>query len=116
MLSKHFLIIFLLIGSTAFAQKGMITGKVIDAKTGLPLDGSSIFLIEKSTTAMADQNGVFHFYKLQAGNYTLKCRYIGYVEKIITDIKKEKENLRPLAEEPPPSEEPEEDLGTHWVE
>ena len=29
---------------------------------------------------------------------------------------KEKENLRPLAEEPPPSEEPEEDLGTHWVE
>jgi hypothetical protein len=93
MISKYFLIIFLLIGSTAFAQKGIITGKVIDAKTGLPLDGSSIFLVEKSTSAMADQNGVFHFYKLQAGTYSLKCRYIGYVEKIITDINvKENEN------------------------
>jgi len=47
MLSKHFLILFLLIGSTAFAQKGMITGKAVDAQTGLPLEGSSIFLIEK---------------------------------------------------------------------
>ncbi len=94
MISKHFLIIiFLLIGSTAFAQKGMITGKVVDAQTGLPLDGSSIFLIEKSMSTISDQNGVFVFYKLQAGIYTLKCRYIGYGEKTITDIKvKENEN------------------------
>ncbi len=95
MISKHFLIIFLLIliGSTAFAQKGILTGKLVDAQTGLPLDGGSVFLIEKSISAVADQNGVFIFYKLQAGNYSVKCRYLGYVEKIVTDISVgEKEN------------------------
>lgn len=44
MISKHFLILFFLfIGSTTFAQKGMITGKAVDAQTGLPLEGSTIF-------------------------------------------------------------------------
>ena len=86
MISKYFLIIFLLIGSTTFAQKGIITGKVVDGQTGLPLGGGSIFLIEKSITVVSDQNGVFMFDKLQAGNYSLKCRYLGYVEKIVTDI------------------------------
>jgi len=87
MISKHFLILFFLfIGSTTFAQKGMITGKAVDAQTGLPLEGSTIFLIEKSIGTRADQNGVFVFGKLQAGNYSIKCSYMGYVEKIVTDI------------------------------
>ena len=87
MILKHFLItIFLLIGSTAFAQNGMITGKVVDAQTGLPLEGSTIFLIEKSIGTRSDLNGVFAFNKLQAGTYSVKCSYMGYVEKIVTDI------------------------------
>jgi hypothetical protein len=86
MLAKHFLIIFLFIGSAAIAQKGMITGKAVDAQTGLPLEGSTIFLIEKSIGKRADQNGVFVFDKLQAGTYSVKCSYMGYVEKIVTDI------------------------------
>ncbi len=73
-------------GTTAFAQKGMITGKVVDNLTGQPLGGGSIILIEKSISAVADQNGVFTFNKLPAGNYSVKCSYVGYVEKIVTDI------------------------------
>ncbi|MBK7763333.1 MAG: TonB-dependent receptor [Bacteroidetes bacterium] len=93
MISKYLLIIFLLIGTTTFAQKGIITGKLIDSQTGVPLDGGSIFLIEKSISALSDQNGVFIFNKLQAGNYSVKCRYLGYVEKIVTDINvRENEN------------------------
>ena len=66
MISKHFLILFLFIGSSAFAQKGIITGKILDDKTGLPLSGGSISLIEKSMSVVADQNGFFTFDKLQA--------------------------------------------------
>ncbi|MBL7773355.1 MAG: TonB-dependent receptor [Chitinophagaceae bacterium] len=84
--SKYIILLFLLIGSTAFAQKGIITGKVVDNQTGLPLGGSSIILVEKSISTVSDQNGVFNFDKLQAGNYTVKCSHIGYLEKIVTDI------------------------------
>ena len=86
MKSKYLLIIFLFIGSTAFAQKGIITGKVVHSQTGLPLSGDTITLIEKNISTISDQNGVFTFEKLQAGNYSVKCKRKGYVEKIVTDI------------------------------
>lgn len=93
MRSIYLLCIFLLIGGTSFAQRGIITGKMIDDKTGQSLGGGSVILVEKSVTAVADQNGVFIFDKLPAGNYTLKCSHVGYVEKIVTDIYvKENEN------------------------
>lgn len=87
MISKYLLVIlFLLLGSNAFAQKGMITGRVIDDQTGNPLGGDSILLIEKSVYVISDQNGVFVFNKLSAGTYSIKCRHKRYVEKIVTDI------------------------------
>ena len=86
MKSKYLLSIFLFIGSTAFAQKGIITGKVVHSQTGLPLSGDTITLIEKNIFTISDQNGVFTFEKLQAGNYSVKCKRKGYVEKIVTDI------------------------------
>jgi hypothetical protein len=86
MKSKYLLIIFLFIGSTVFAQKGIITGKVVHSQTGLPLSGDTITLIEKNISTISDQNGVFTFEKLQAGNYSVKCKRKGYVEKIVTDI------------------------------
>jgi len=86
MISKYLLIVFLLIGSNTFAQKAIITGKILDDQTGIALSGDSIVLIEKSITTKTDQNGIFTFSKLPAGNYSLKCRRKGYVEKIVTDI------------------------------
>ena len=85
-MSKYFIIICLLIGSTAFSQTAIITGKVLDGKTGLPLGGDSIVLVEKSISAVSDQNGIFIFNKLPAGNYSLKCKHKGYYDKIVTDI------------------------------
>lgn len=85
-MSKYFIIICLLIGSATFAQKGIITGKVVDAKTGLSLGGDSILLIENSIYAVSDFNGVFIFNKLPAGTYSVKCKHKGYNEKIVTDI------------------------------
>jgi hypothetical protein len=86
MISKYLLIVFLLIGGNTFAQKAIITGKILDDQTGIALSGDSIVLIEKSITAKTDQNGIFTFSKLPAGNYSLKCKRKGYVEKIVTDI------------------------------
>jgi len=85
-MSKYFIIICLLIGNATFAQTAIITGKVLDGKTGLPLGGDSIVLIEKSISAVSDQNGIFIFNKLPAGNYSLKCKHKGYYDKIVTDI------------------------------
>jgi hypothetical protein len=97
MISKHFLIIiFLLIGTATFAQKGMITGKAVDAQTGLPLEGCSIFVIEKTIGTRADQNGVFVLDKLQAGVYSVKCSYMGYVEKIVTDINVKENEIKEI--------------------
>ena len=86
-MSKYFIIIIcLLIGSATFAQTAIITGKVLDSKTGLPLGGDSIVLIEKSISTVSDQNGIFIFNKLPSGNYSLKCKHKGYYEKIVTEI------------------------------
>jgi hypothetical protein len=97
MISKYLLIVFLLIGSNTFAQKAIITGKILDDQTGIALSGDSIVLIEKSITTKTDQNGIFTFSKLPAGNYSLKCRRKGYVEKIVDIIKKKKYNICILA-------------------
>ena len=74
----------------------MITGKVLDSQTGLPLEGSSIFVIEKTIGTRADQNGVFVLGKLPAGVYSVKCSYMGYVEKIVTDINVKENEIKEI--------------------
>jgi TonB-dependent receptor len=74
-------------GPTAiFGQSGKISGKVISTRSGQPLDGTTIFLVENSKTAVADLNGNFSFGKLNAGTYSITCSYVGYDPKTISDI------------------------------
>jgi outer membrane receptor protein involved in Fe transport len=68
------------------AQTGSITGKVISASSGIALPSASLFLIEKTKTAVADINGNFSFNKLNPGTYSIKCSYGGFSEKIIDEI------------------------------
>lgn len=70
----------------AFAQSGKITGKVINANSGIALASATLTLTEKSLTIAADQNGVFVFGKLTPGIYSIRCTYGGYHEKIIDSI------------------------------
>jgi outer membrane receptor protein involved in Fe transport len=75
-----------IISNAVFAQSGKITGKVIDASSSSVLAGATLILIEKSKTAIADQNGDFTFSKLEPGSYSIKSSYSGYKEKIIDEI------------------------------
>ena len=68
------------------AQSASISGKVINATSGTPLSSASLFLVEKSKTAVADLNGNFNFNKLGPGTYSIKCTYGGFVDKIVDDI------------------------------
>jgi outer membrane receptor protein involved in Fe transport len=81
-----YLFVSLFFINVSLAQTGKITGKVITASSGEPLLGATLTLIEKSTTKISDQNGVFSFAKLAAGTYSIKCTYSGFEEKIIEEI------------------------------
>ena len=77
-----------------FAQTAKISGKVINAGSGQALSGANIFLVEKTTATTTDINGNFVFSKLAAGTYSIKCSYVGYLEKIIDEITiKDNENF-----------------------
>lgn len=68
------------------AQNGKISGKVINVSSGQVLSSATVILVEKSRREIADQNGAFSFSKLPAGVYSIKCSYVGYVEKLIDSV------------------------------
>jgi TonB-dependent receptor len=72
---------------SSIAQTGKITGRIIAASSGQNLSNATLLLIETKKTGVSDLNGNFSFGKLATGNYSIKCSFIGYSEKIIEDIK-----------------------------
>lgn len=86
MIKIYLLGLFFIISNFILAQSGKITGKVIDAGSGQGLANATVILIEKSRTQVADLNGNFAFNKLESGNYSLGCSYVGYIEKVIDEI------------------------------
>ena len=65
----------------AFSQKGRISGKIVDSKTGIVLAGATVTLqpVNKSTTS--DLNGMYSFNGISAGTYTVSVNYISYTPK-----------------------------------
>jgi len=95
---------FLMMSVMAFAQKGSIKGKVVD-ETNQPLPGASVSIDGTTLGATTDANGLYTIPGVNAGNYTLTAKFIGYVavKKTITvgstvltvdfDLKPESQNL-----------------------
>jgi outer membrane receptor protein involved in Fe transport len=82
----YLLAFFFVLSDVCSGQSGKISGTIIDAGSGKPLDGATITLIENSKTISADQNGNFSFGKLAAGKYSVKCSYTGHEQKIVDEI------------------------------
>jgi iron complex outermembrane receptor protein len=59
-------------------QKGKITGKVLDAQTGLPLATANIILHNTTIGAISGQDGTFEIMGVPFGEYILQVGYIGY--------------------------------------
>ncbi len=61
-----------------FSQTGyMVSGKVIDAVTRLPLQGASVFAENTTIGTATDTGGIFHL-RLPDGGYSLAITYTGY--------------------------------------
>ena len=87
MQSKFILVIgFFLCSFIAYSQNGIITGKITDASNNQILTGATISLKNSNFKTSSDIDGVYHFSRLAAGQYTLEVTYIGYTPKEISDI------------------------------
>lgn len=64
--------------SFAQGQSGSVQGEVVEASTGDPLPGANVFLQGTNKGASVDVNGAFEITDIEAGDYTLVIRFIGY--------------------------------------
>ncbi|PJJ54498.1 TonB-dependent receptor [Hymenobacter chitinivorans] len=71
------LFIFLIISSFAFAQQGVISGKVTDKKTGDGVIGATVLVTGTVQAAPVDVQGNYEL-KLDPGTYNITMTYIGY--------------------------------------
>jgi TonB-dependent receptor len=68
-----------------FAQKGTITGKVIEAESGFEVIGGNVLIQGTSTGTSTDLDGVYRL-EVTPGTYALECSYIGFENLIIQDV------------------------------
>ncbi|MEX0662055.1 MAG: carboxypeptidase-like regulatory domain-containing protein [Balneolaceae bacterium] len=76
---------FLSIAGSALAQKGTLTGVIIDEKTGEELIGVNIYIPNIDNGAVTDINGRYNL-QLEPGSYSIEVTYITHQKKIIEDI------------------------------
>lgn len=72
--------------TSAFAQTGTISGKVVDRETGETLIGVNILVQGSDIGASSDVDGEYRLSDLEPGSYTLVFSYIGYTKKTVTGV------------------------------
>lgn len=72
-----FLLMFAFISANVFAQKGGISGKVVD-ENNLPLPGASVSVDGTATSTQTDVNGNYRLVSLNYGNVSVTVKFIGY--------------------------------------
>src|SRR5690349_21574502 len=66
------------------SEKGSLTGKITDAKTGEILPGATIYIQELKTGAVANNNGMYKTPSIINGRYTIEVTYQGYASTVET--------------------------------
>ncbi|MEX0780839.1 MAG: TonB-dependent receptor [Balneolales bacterium] len=84
MRTLFFSFLFLLCSSQLFAQKGTVTGLVVDAQSGEELINANIFVPSISAGVATDISGTYNI-QLDPGSYSLEFSYISY-QKNLVDI------------------------------
>ncbi|KAA3609630.1 MAG: TonB-dependent receptor [Calditrichaeota bacterium] len=75
------LAIIIALPGSIFAQKGMVTGQVIDAETSDPLPGANVVVVGTNVGTAANIDGYFTL-NLAPGTYDILCSMIGYEKQI----------------------------------
>ena len=68
---------FCLAAISSWAQQSL-SGKVLDANSGEPLAGASVWAENQGKGGVTDENGLFTINKLTSGSLDLRVSYIGY--------------------------------------
>jgi outer membrane receptor protein involved in Fe transport len=71
---------------TAEAQTGKLTGIVLDAQSGVPLEGAQLVLQGTGITALTGSNGRYFLVNVPPGTYTLLVRRIGYSSAEVRNV------------------------------
>ncbi|MBT8381256.1 MAG: carboxypeptidase-like regulatory domain-containing protein, partial [Ignavibacteria bacterium] len=82
-----FLLLLLILPTIALAQSGKLRGKITDQETGEALIGANVIIVGSSFGAATDVNGDYIILNLNAGVYEVKCSYIGYQTRTISNIR-----------------------------
>lgn len=75
----------LFLSASIFAQKGILTGKVFDTKSGEGLIGASVSVKGTQTGIMTDIDGNYRL-ELSPGTYTIVAKFISYTDAEITNV------------------------------
>jgi outer membrane receptor protein involved in Fe transport len=96
LMRKLVFILFICTSSSLLAQKGSISGYVIDSLTEKPVEFTTIAILDQSNKAIngtiCDENGKFSIGKIDKGNYQLVVSFVGYGTKRFSFEVKDKGN------------------------
>ncbi len=73
--------------TTAFAQYGKISGRVIDKESKEPLIGASVSIVGTSSGAVTDVDGRYIIFNLPVGFYNVRATYVGYQQVTVSDVR-----------------------------
>ncbi|WKL47060.1 TonB-dependent receptor [Flavobacterium pectinovorum] len=74
----YLVVTFFLLTLSGYAQKAIISGKVLDADDKLPLPGAMIQIVGDNKYTVSDYNGRFELLNINVGTYQVTVKYIGY--------------------------------------
>jgi TonB-dependent receptor len=78
-MKKNYLVVFLfLVTLMGYAQKGIVSGKILDAADKFPLPGAMIQITGQNKYTISDSNGRYEFLNVSPGAYQIEISYIGY--------------------------------------
>lgn len=72
--------------ASLFAQKGKISGLIIDKSTQETLIGVNVSIDSSTLGATSDMDGKYEIADLEPGKYTIVFSYIGYADKKISNV------------------------------
>lgn len=73
-----------LVPSGLEAQRASITGRIISAQSGEPIEGAEVDLRGHPHAAVTSQQGLFRMSEIPAGDHVLKISYLGAQSKNLT--------------------------------
>ena len=73
-----FILLIFLIPASLFSQTGKIAGRIINKKSGEPIEGVSVFLEDSKTGTYTKADGTYILQNISIGEHTVHVRFMGY--------------------------------------